>query len=73
MPEVGEKLGAAAQRVLQSRGVDVRLGVTLKEVHAEHVVLSDDSLIRTRTVAWVTGVTGAPLIRSSACRPRRAG
>jgi NADH dehydrogenase len=62
MPEVGEKLGAAAQRVLKSRGIDVRLGVTLSEVHAEHVVLSDDSLIRTHTVAWVTGVTGAPLI-----------
>ena len=31
-------------------------------MHAEHVVLSDDSLIRTHTVAWVTGVTGAPLI-----------
>src|SRR6478672_11133738 len=62
MPEVGEKLGAAAQRVLTSRGIDVRLGVTLAEVHAEHVVLSDDSLIRTHTVAWVTGVTGAPLI-----------
>jgi NADH dehydrogenase len=62
MPEVGEKLGAAAQRVLKMRGIDVRLGVTLKEAHAEHVVLSDDSLIRTHTVAWVTGVTGAPLI-----------
>src|ERR1700720_3430900 len=62
MPEVGEKLGAAAMRVLKSRGIDVRLGVTLKEVHAEHVVLSDDSLIRTHTVAWVTGVAGAPLI-----------
>jgi NADH dehydrogenase len=62
MPEVGEKLGAAAQRVLKSRGIDVRLGVTLKDVHAEHVVLSDDSLVRTYTVAWVTGVTGAPLI-----------
>ncbi|MFG1934747.1 NAD(P)/FAD-dependent oxidoreductase [Mycobacterium sp. NPDC048908] len=62
MPEVGEKLGAAAQRVLQTRGIDVRLGVTLKEVHPEHVVLSDDSLVRTHTVAWVTGVTGAPLI-----------
>ncbi|MDG5483441.1 NAD(P)/FAD-dependent oxidoreductase [Mycolicibacterium gadium] len=62
MPEVGEKLGAAAQRVLKARGIDVRLGVTLSEVHAEHVVLSDDSLIRTHTVAWVTGVTGAPLI-----------
>jgi NADH:ubiquinone reductase (H+-translocating) len=62
MPEVGAKLGAAAMRVLKSRGVDVRLGVTLKEVHAEYVVLSDDSLIRTHTAAWVTGVTGAPLI-----------
>src|SRR3954470_15589193 len=62
MPEVGEKLGTAAKRVLQTRGIDVRLGVTLKEVDAQHVVLSDDSLIRTNTVAWVTGVTGAPLI-----------
>ncbi len=62
MPEVGEKLGAAAMRVLKMRGIDVRLGVTLKEVHAEHVVLSDGSLIPTQTVAWVTGVTGAPLI-----------
>ena len=62
MPEVGEKLGAAAMRVLKSRGVDVRLGETLKEVHAESGVLSDDSLIRTHTVAWVTGMTGAPLI-----------
>ncbi len=62
MPEVGEKLGAAAMKVLNSRGIDVRLGVTLKEVHSEHVVLTDDSLIRTHTVAWVTGVTGAPLI-----------
>jgi NADH dehydrogenase len=62
MPEVGEKLGAAAMKVLTARGIDVRLGVTLKEVHAEHVVLSDDSLIRTHTVAWVTGVTGSPLI-----------
>ena len=33
MPEVGEKLGARAQRVLRKRGVDVRLGLTLNEVH----------------------------------------
>ena len=43
MPEVGEKLGAAAMRVLKARGIDIRLGVTLKEVDADHVVLSDDS------------------------------
>jgi NADH dehydrogenase len=62
MPEVGEKLGEGVKRVLHERGVDVRLGVTLKEVYSNHVVLSDDSRINTHTVAWVTGVTGAPLI-----------
>jgi NADH:ubiquinone reductase (H+-translocating) len=63
MPEVGEKLGARAMRVLRRRGVDVRLGLTLNEVHKDHVVLSDNSRVDTRTVAWVTGVTAAPLIQ----------
>lgn len=62
MPEVGEKLGARAMRVLRRRGVDVRVGLTLNEVHPDHVVLSDDSRVNTRTVAWVTGVAAAPLI-----------
>lgn len=64
MPEVGEKLGDAAMQVLEERGIDVRLGTTLKEVHHDHVVLDDDSVVGTRTVAWVTGVTGAPLIEA---------
>lgn len=62
MPEVGEKLGASAQRVLKDKGIDVRLGVTLEEVHPDHVLLTDGTRIDTHTVAWVTGVTGAPLI-----------
>ena len=36
--------------------------ITLKEAHSNHVVLADDSRIDTHTVAWVTGVTGAPFI-----------
>ena len=37
--------------------------MTLKEIQPDHVlVLSDDSWIDTHTVAWVTGMTGAPLI-----------
>jgi NADH dehydrogenase len=64
MPEVGEKLGARAQKVLRQRGVDVRLGMTLNEVHPGHVVLSDASHVNTHTVAWVTGVTAAPLIET---------
>jgi len=64
MPEVGPKLGDAAMKLLRRRGIDVRLGMTLKEAHADHVVLSDDSRIDTHTLAWVTGVTGAPLIEN---------
>lgn len=64
MPEVGPKLGDAAMKVLHRRGIDVRLGLTLKEAHADHVVLSDDSRVDCHTVAWVTGVTGAPLIEN---------
>ncbi|MCV7331210.1 NAD(P)/FAD-dependent oxidoreductase [Mycobacterium cookii] len=64
MPEVGEKLGNRAQRVLRRRGIDVRLGMTLNEVHPDHVVLSDDSRVAAHTVAWVTGVTAAPLIET---------
>ena len=64
MPEVGEKLGNRAMRVLQRRGVDIRLGLTLNEVHPDHVVLSDNTRVDTRTVAWVTGVTAAPLIET---------
>lgn len=62
MPEVGEKLGDSAMHVLRDRGVDVQLGTSLKEVHDDHVVLTDDTVVGTRTVAWVTGVTAAPLI-----------
>ncbi|MBV9353415.1 MAG: FAD-dependent oxidoreductase, partial [Mycobacterium sp.] len=63
MPEVGIKLGARAMRVLRRRGIDIRLGLTLKEVHPDHVVLSDGSRVGTRTVAWVAGVAAAPLIQ----------
>lgn len=64
MPEVGEKLSAKAMQVLQKRDIDVRLGLTLSEVHGDHVILNDGSRVNTRTVAWVTGVTAAPLIET---------
>jgi NADH dehydrogenase len=62
MPELGRKLGDGAMRVLRSRGIEVRLGTTLKEIHADHVVLNDGSRVGTYTVAWVAGVTPSPLI-----------
>ncbi|WP_245664971.1 NAD(P)/FAD-dependent oxidoreductase [Nocardia sienata] len=62
MPEVGEKLSDKVLTVLRNRGIDIRLGMSLKELAEDHVVLTDGTRIATHTVAWVTGVTGAPVL-----------
>lgn len=64
MPEVGEKLGDKALNVLRGRGIDIRLKTSLKELTDRQVVLTDDTVVATYTVAWVTGVTGAPLLET---------
>ncbi|TSE00253.1 NAD(P)/FAD-dependent oxidoreductase [Skermania sp. ID1734] len=62
MPEVGEKLSDKVLDVLRGRGVDVRLETSLEELSDDHVVLTDGTVVPTHTVAWVTGVTGAPML-----------
>jgi NADH dehydrogenase len=52
----------AADR-LRRRGVDVLLNTSVKEVHADHVILSDGRRIDTRTVIWNAGIAINPLIR----------
>jgi NADH:ubiquinone reductase (H+-translocating) len=65
MPELGTELAARAERVLRRRGVQIRVGVTLAEVAADHVILTDGSRIGTYTVAWVAGVVASPLIAAT--------
>lgn len=62
MPEVGDTLSGRALAVLRQRGIEVRLETTVRALTADHVVLSDDTVVPTRTVAWVTGVTANPLV-----------
>ncbi|NUS92884.1 MAG: FAD-dependent oxidoreductase, partial [Nocardia sp.] len=62
MPEVGEKLSDKVLGVLRGRGIDIRLGTTLTELAADRVVLTDGTTVATHTVAWVTGVSGAPVL-----------
>ncbi len=64
MPEVGEKLSDRALDSLRQRGIEVRLGTTLEELTDREATLTDGDVVRTRTVAWVTGVTGAPVLQS---------
>jgi NADH dehydrogenase len=50
------------ENVLRRRGVEVRLGATVREVREDAAVLSGGELIPTRTLIWAAGVRGHPLV-----------
>ncbi|BDT99076.1 MULTISPECIES: NAD(P)/FAD-dependent oxidoreductase [Nocardia] len=62
MPEVGERLSDKVLKVLRKRGIEIRLETSLKKLDENSVVLTDGTVVPTHTVAWVTGVTGAPVL-----------
>jgi len=55
------RAGVAAVDGLDERGVDVRLGVGIASVAADHVVLTDGQVVPTRLVVWAAGVAASPL------------
>lgn len=64
MPEVGEELSDQVLRHLRNIGVDVHLGCSLDEVTEDHARMTDGTKVPTHTIAWLTGVTAAPLVES---------
>lgn len=62
MPELGSRLGQSAMQLLQRRRVDVRLGVSVTEVTATQVTLTDGTVLDCSTLIWCAGVTASPLI-----------
>lgn len=50
-----------AQAILTRRGVEVRLGATVREVRDDGVRLDDDEFLPARTVIWAAGVQAHPL------------
>jgi NADH dehydrogenase len=56
-----EKSRAYATRTLQQRGVELLLGVGVKEVRHDHVLLSNGNKILTRTTIWAGGLKAASL------------
>jgi NADH dehydrogenase len=61
-----------AARALQQNGVQLRMGIAVKEVAPDHVVLSDGTSIQTRTAIWAGGLMASPLA-ASAGLPRGHG
>ncbi|MFH0515760.1 FAD-dependent oxidoreductase [Streptomyces sp. M41] len=64
LPELDERLSRTADRVLRQRGVDVRMGTSVKEATHDGVLLTDGEFVDTRTLVWCVGVRPDPLAES---------
>lgn len=64
LPELDERMSRTADRVLRERGVDVRMGTSVKEATERGVLLTDDEFVDTRTLVWCVGVRPDPLAES---------
>ncbi|GGL80920.1 hypothetical protein GCM10010129_25720 [Streptomyces fumigatiscleroticus] len=64
LPELDERLSRTADRVLRRRGVEVRMGTSVREATHEGVLLTDGEFVRTRTLVWCVGVRPDPLVES---------
>jgi NADH:quinone reductase (non-electrogenic) len=63
LPEIDAELAEYALRELRGRGIDIRLGATLEEVHADNARLATGETLPTRTVVWTAGVAPHPSLR----------
>ncbi|MEU9391789.1 FAD-dependent oxidoreductase [Streptomyces sp. NPDC048324] len=64
LPELDEHLSRTADTVLRERGVDVRMGTSVKEATHEGVLLTDGEFVPTRSLVWCVGVRPDPLAES---------
>ncbi|SOD63294.1 NADH dehydrogenase [Streptomyces zhaozhouensis] len=62
LPELDERLSRTADRVLRRRGVDVRMGTSVKEATRDGVLLDDGEFVPSRTLVWCVGVRPDPLV-----------
>lgn len=73
LPELGEQLAGEALRILQQRGIEVRLGTSVQEVTEHTVALSDGETLACRTLVWTAGVTANPLLATLGLETGRSG
>ena len=64
LPELGDRLGRKALDLLRNLGIEVKLKVTVREVTADKVVLTDGRALPCRTLIWTAGVTPSPLMET---------
>lgn len=73
LPPFSQSAHEYASKVLQRDGVQFRLNSSVTEVHPDHVVLGDGSIIKTRCVIWGAGLMAAPIANSAGLPTGRGG
>jgi NADH dehydrogenase len=71
LPELGESLGRYSQKVLEGRGVEIRLNARVKSMTEDNVCLAHDVPIPSRTLVWTAGTVPSPLISPLPCAKER--
>lgn len=61
LPAMAPESSAAAERYLREMGVDVILNKLVTDYKDHKLIMADGSAIATRTVIWVSGITGVRL------------
>lgn len=71
LPELGEKLGAYAQRKLAERKVEIRVNTKVTGVTDRSVELSDGTVLYSNTLVWTAGTSPNPLLHALPCQKER--
>jgi NADH dehydrogenase len=71
LPELNPRLSRAADKVLRSRGVEVRMGDSVDEATATGVRLKSGDTVPTRTLVWCVGVRPDPLVDETGLETRK--
>ena len=71
LPELGEKLGAYAQRKLVERHVEIHSSCKVTKVTDREVTLSDGTTVITNTLVWTAGTCPNSLLDTLPCTKAR--
>lgn len=71
LPELGPELGCYAQKKLENRNIEFRLGQKVTKLSDSGVELSDGTTIPARTLIWTAGTAANPLLQGLMCAKDR--
>jgi NADH dehydrogenase len=71
LPELGPELGKYAQKKLEERKIEFRLGTKVTGLSERGVKLSDGAILPARTLIWTAGTAPCPMLEPLACKKDR--